>query len=86
MIICNINDFDFSHKIYHVQEGQENELMAMAPLASLAEVINVCCDTKKDDLVILTGSQVFSENVKQEVYEYALKKYNNTNLKVEVQV
>ena len=84
MIVCTFNQFDFSHRVYHAIEGQEQELIAMAPLENLAETISICCHQKADNHVILTGSNVYCPVIQQDVYKYALQKYNNTDLLVEV--
>ena len=84
MIICTFSQFDFSHRIYQVEEGKEQELIAMAPLENLAETISICCNNKADNHVVLTGSNIYCPVIQQDVYRYAVQKYNNTNLLVEV--
>ena len=75
IISCYINTFDFSQKVYKINENGEQELIAAAPIEELADTIASYCRMNKVDKVYLRGDTEFVAKMKDDVNTYMLNVY-----------
>lgn len=83
-IICFIDLFRLHSRVYTVDKESNQTFIAEIPLAELGEKIAETSFAAHINHVTLIGAPAYAEGIVPEIKEYALTKYNNNDLVVEV--
>lgn len=84
-IICFIDMFRLHSRVYvRNEETEQMSLVGEIPLAELETKIADTCFAAHTNHVMLIGAPTYAEGIVPAIKEYALTKYNNNDLVVEV--
>ena len=84
-VYCELHMFDLDQTVYVVDPSTgEKEVVAVATMEGLPEVISAICDAKKIYKVLLTGNSIFGAAVSEDILAYSKRHYSWNNIEVEV--
>ena len=83
MVIIPLNLFKLEQEIMIVdQDG--TQAFAQVELADLPEVVVEACNVHNADQIKLIGNGNYAEALANEIKEYAMQNYSNTNLNISI--
>ena len=84
-LYCELHMFDLNQTIYVIDpETGNKEIVAVATMEELPEVLCALANSKNIFKVWLTGNSVFGTAVSEDIMAYSKKYYSQNNIEVEV--
>ena len=83
-ILCNLNLFTLEQTIYLIDDNGTVNPIAVAEMEQLPEVISAICSEYSAHDVVLSGNEVYAQNLAETIKEFGLKNYSNNNIEVEI--